>query len=236
MIINLFLFFCPCHLLSLYRNQSLGSPWLLLFSPSFPAGPGKPGQPGTPTTLSQPPWLTYRLLRGSFYLHTGDILQHNLAILITKTIRDAQPGGSPGEGSTLAENILADSFLTMDTEQSWHSGYPDPSRYQSQKNEVSIQWYFLKIEKTRYSFMITILLFQDWEYIPPGPSRVVTKLVPYRLRKVGSDGRGECPRHMRPKDRMTRDERTAFNLQLPFSVKAITDSSMEEFGELLNSW
>ena len=77
---------------------------------------------------------------------------------------------------------------------------------------------------------------QDWNYLPPGQPRVVTKLVPYRLRKVGSDGREECPSHIRPNHRMTRDERTAFNLQLPFSVKAITDSSMEEFGELLNSW
>ena len=41
---------------------------------------------------------------------------------------------------------------------------------------------------------------------------------------------------MKPKHSMTRDERTAFNLQLPFTVKTITDSSMEEFGELLNSW
>ena len=73
---------------------------------------------------------------------------------------------------------------------------------------------------------------QDWDYLPPGKPRVVTKLVPYRLRKVGS----ECPSNMRPKHSMTRDERIAFNLQLPFSVKTITDSSMEEFGELLNSW
>ena len=77
---------------------------------------------------------------------------------------------------------------------------------------------------------------QDWDYLPLRQPRVVTKLVPYRLRKVGSDGRGECPSHMRPNHKMTRDERTACKLQLPFSIKAITESSMEEFGELMNSW
>ena len=66
--------------------------------------------------------------------------------------------------------------------------------------------------------------------------RLVTKLVPYRLRKVGHDGREKCPSHMRPKLSITRDRCTAFNLHLPFSLKAITDSLMEEFGELLNSW
>ena len=141
LVITFFFFFCLCHLISFYRDQSLGSPSLAWFSPSCPAGPGKPGQPGTPTTLSQLHWLTYSQLRGSFYLHTGNILQNYLAILINDKSRDIQPGFSPGDGSTLAENILADSLLTMDTEQSWPSGYSQPSSYPSQQIEVKMHEY-----------------------------------------------------------------------------------------------
>ena len=88
----------------------------------------------------------------------------------------------------------------------------------------------------RNPFIIMNLLMQDWDYIPTDQPRLVINLVPYRLRKVGPDGREEFPSHRRPNHRMTRDEGNASNLQLPFPVKAITDSSMEEFKELLNSW
>jgi hypothetical protein len=52
--------------------------------------------------------------------------------------------------------------------------------------------------------------------------------MPYRLRKVG-DSPG--PRH-----KLTRDERAAMNIRLPFAVQLIISSSMEEFGDMLNSW
>ena len=36
--------------------------------------------------------------------------------------------------------------------------------------------------------------------------------------------------------KLTRDERAALNLRLPFPVSNIISSSMEEFGEMLNTW
>ena len=76
---------------------------------------------------------------------------------------------------------------------------------------------------------------EDWSYSPaPSSARTITKLVPYRLRKVGPEG-GE-QEHAGPASKLTRDERAAMALRLPFSVQAIIQYSMEEFAEMINSW
>ena len=96
----------------------------------------------------------------------------------------------------------------------------------------------------------------------------VTKLMPYRLRRVSSEvdevvevvrrpreewgreemvevvrrpgeewGREELVEVVRrPGTKLSRDERAASALRIPFTVSAVISSSMEEFGEMLNSW
>ena len=60
-------------------------------------------------------------------------------------------------------------------------------------------------------------------------SRTVTKLVPYRIKKI------ECPNKDEESHCLTRDERAAKNLNIPFSVQYIINCSMEEFTDILNN-
>ena len=57
--------------------------------------------------------------------------------------------------------------------------------------------------------------------------KAVAKLVPYRIKKIS---KANDQSH-----RMTRDERVAQNLNIPYSVKFIISSSMEEFNDILNN-
>ena len=146
------------------------------------------------------------------------------------------PGSSPSQ-STLAESILDSASLLPipDSDMSWDSAssqsfYPGPDQ-------------------------------EDWGSYQQQPTqqqhnpRIVTKLMPYRLRKVDpgcredevgfltlnivshiSDPHRVCHQDRPVPHKLTRDERAAFNLRLPFSVSSIISSSMEEFGEMLNTW
>ena len=59
--------------------------------------------------------------------------------------------------------------------------------------------------------------------------RTVTKLVPYRIKKIETEKEKEESR------RLTRDEREAKNLNITFSVQYIINCSMEEFTDILNN-
>ena len=60
-------------------------------------------------------------------------------------------------------------------------------------------------------------------------SRAVTKLVPYRIKKIGHKNDSDQSR------RLTRDEKVAKNMNIPYSVQFIIDCSMEEFNDILNN-
>ena len=59
--------------------------------------------------------------------------------------------------------------------------------------------------------------------------KAVTKLVPYRIKKIETEKEKEESR------RLTRDERAVKNLNIPFSVQYIINCSMEEFTDILNN-
>jgi predicted DNA-binding ArsR family transcriptional regulator len=59
--------------------------------------------------------------------------------------------------------------------------------------------------------------------------RAATKLVPYRIKKIGK----ENDTYQFP--RLTRDEKPAKNLNIPYSVQFIITCSMEEFNDILNN-
>ena len=59
--------------------------------------------------------------------------------------------------------------------------------------------------------------------------RIVTKLVPYRIKKIETEKEKEESR------RFTRDERAAKNLNIPFSIQYIINCSMDEFTDILNN-
>ena len=59
-------------------------------------------------------------------------------------------------------------------------------------------------------------------------TRVVTALVPYRIKKIGHQEEPSATR-------LTSDERLAKKLNIPFRVNYIINCSMEEFSELLNN-
>ena len=60
-------------------------------------------------------------------------------------------------------------------------------------------------------------------------SRTVTKLVPYRIKKIHKENDSEVSR------RLTRDERAARDLDISYSVFFIINCSMEEFSDILNN-
>ena len=57
--------------------------------------------------------------------------------------------------------------------------------------------------------------------------KAVAKLVPYRIKKIS---KANDQSH-----RMTRDERVAQNLNIPYSVQFIINCSIEEFNDILNN-
>ena len=59
--------------------------------------------------------------------------------------------------------------------------------------------------------------------------RTVTKLVPFRIKKIETEKEKEESR------RFTRDERAAKNLNIPFSIQYIINCSMDEFTDILNN-
>ena len=69
----------------------------------------------------------------------------------------------------------------------------------------------------------------DFTSLGHAQPRTVTKLVPYRIKKIETEKKKEESR------RLTRDERAAKNLNIPFSVQYIINCSMEEFTDILNN-
>ena len=57
----------------------------------------------------------------------------------------------------------------------------------------------------------------------------VTKVVPYRIKNIGEENDSDQSR------RLTRDEKAAKNLNIPYSVQFIITCSMEEFNDILNN-
>jgi len=69
----------------------------------------------------------------------------------------------------------------------------------------------------------------DYDNTIPGQHRTVTKLVPYRIKKIEKENK---PEHSQ---RLTRDERAAKNINIPYTVQYIINCSMEEFNDILNN-
>ena len=61
------------------------------------------------------------------------------------------------------------------------------------------------------------------------PDQFNTKLVPYRIRRIEKENKPDQPQ------RLTRDEKAAKNLNIPYSVSYIINCSMEEFNDILNN-
>ena len=57
--------------------------------------------------------------------------------------------------------------------------------------------------------------------------RIVTQLVPYRIKRIGKE-EGQTRR-------LTRDEKAAKNLNIPYTVNFIINCSMEEFADILSN-
>ena len=68
-----------------------------------------------------------------------------------------------------------------------------------------------------------------------GKPRTVTRLVPYRIKRIGSTDSVDSPpaKVSVKKERATKDEKAAKDLNIPFSIEYIINCSMEEFGEIL---
>ena len=69
----------------------------------------------------------------------------------------------------------------------------------------------------------------DFTNIGHTQPRIVTKLVPFRIKKIETEKEKEESR------RFTRDERAAKNLNIPFSIQYIINCSMEEFTDILDN-
>ena len=69
----------------------------------------------------------------------------------------------------------------------------------------------------------------DFTNIGHTQPRIVTKLVPFRIKKIETEKEKEESR------RFTRDERAAKNLNIPFSIQYIINCSMEEFTDILSN-
>jgi hypothetical protein len=74
-----------------------------------------------------------------------------------------------------------------------------------------------------------VLEITDFTNLGHSQPKTVTKLVPYRIKKIESQNKEEESR------RLTRDERAAKNLNIPFFVQYIINCSMEEFTGILNN-
>ena len=59
--------------------------------------------------------------------------------------------------------------------------------------------------------------------------KAVTKLVAYRIKKIGKENDSDQSR------RLTRGEKVAKNMNIPYSLQFIIDCSMEEFNDILNN-
>ena len=68
----------------------------------------------------------------------------------------------------------------------------------------------------------------------PGGGVTVTRLVPYRIKKIPQDVSGEEKRAQR-KERQTKDEKMAKYHNLPYTVDHIINCNMEEFTDILNN-
>ena len=69
----------------------------------------------------------------------------------------------------------------------------------------------------------------DFTNLGHAQPRTVTKLVPYRIKKIEKENKEV------ESSRLTRYERGAKNLNIPFSVHYIINCSMEEFTDILNN-
>ena len=68
----------------------------------------------------------------------------------------------------------------------------------------------------------------------PGGGMTVTRLVPYRIKKIPQESPGEERRGLR-KERQTKDEKMAKYHNLPYTVDHIINCNMEEFTDILNN-
>ena len=68
----------------------------------------------------------------------------------------------------------------------------------------------------------------------PGGGMTVTRLVPYRIKKIPQENSGEEKKVTR-KERQTKDEKMAKYHSLPYTVDHIINCNMEEFTDILNN-
>ena len=68
----------------------------------------------------------------------------------------------------------------------------------------------------------------------PGGGVTVTRLVPYRIKKIPQDNSGDERKVLR-KERQTKDEKMAKYHNLPYTVDHIINCNMEEFTDILNN-
>ena len=68
----------------------------------------------------------------------------------------------------------------------------------------------------------------------PGGGVTVTRLVPYRIKKIPPENAGD-ERKVQRKERQTKDEKMAKYHNLPYTVDHIINCNMEEFTDILNN-
>ena len=71
-----------------------------------------------------------------------------------------------------------------------------------------------------------------------GKLKTVTRLVPYRIKRIGSTESEESPpptpKDVVKKERSCKDEKAAKDLKIPYTIEYIINCGMDDFGDILN--
>ena len=71
-----------------------------------------------------------------------------------------------------------------------------------------------------------------------GKLKTVTRLVPYRIKRIGSTESEESPpptpKGVVKKERSCKDEKAAKDLKIPYTIEYIINCGMDDFGDILN--
>ena len=87
----------------------------------------------------------------------------------------------------------------------------------------------MKMKTNTLSYQTTSSMqMEKYPYPVSSLPRTVTKLVPYRIKKIQKENQYDSRR-------LTRDERAARDLNIPYTIQFIINCSMEEFNDILNN-
>jgi len=108
--------------------------------------------------------------------------------------------------------------------------YPAPSPHTSIAPLISSHTDSCLPSPYPHSDSTTLTWSSPGDYFEPGHQGTVsTKLVPYRIKKIEKENKPD------QSQRLTRDEKAAQSLNIPYSVHFIINCSMEEFNDILNN-